>query len=518
MSELKKNSITSEEIHSQNKGISSLGFHGLLMLVGKNKHFLFGVPLLIAATVGIISSTSQPYYKSVSRVLPPQYNQYSATSLNKEFGGDSSFGNAAVALKNPSDLYVGILRSTTILNGVIFRLNLTQHYHLKVLDDLQSKLNAATEISVGKEGIISIYVEDKSSEMAAMIANAFVEELYALSLDFSQRESKRRAVFYEKVLSEAKEKLNKADFDLLEVEIRTGYSALKGQDEAIISAAANTAEQIAKRKVDLGSLLSYETDKNPDVIALRGEISNLENQLRDLKRGAFYQPEKPLNKALPQTDSEKSLKTKNSDSDVKTPTESGKAGYASPAKLGEVSIGQAPRALLEFNQKYREVDYWKKSIDLLGRYSELGSVDETRDISLVQWLDKAAPSHYKSKPNGKLAMIMTYAFSWLMCFFYLVFTKSMKMMRKNSPSFDKATQDLTDVWLPPKFRTKILFLVQILNVLKNAIARMLVRHMNRFFAYLKQSRLGRFVLNKRLKISNKLEQFIQYLNSKIDKK
>ena len=54
--------------------------------------------------------------------------------------------------------------------------------------------------------------------------------------------------------------------------------------------------------------------------------------------------------------------------------------------------------MLAHTRGQREVDYWENIVQLLGKFTELGKIDERRDMSLFQVLDWAVPPEFKSKP------------------------------------------------------------------------------------------------------------------------
>ena len=70
-------------------------------------------------------------------------------------------------LKNPNDMYVAMLRSRTVEDGMIDHFGLMQEYHKRYLSDARKKFeHYATVDGNGKDGLIHISVEDQRSRAA----------------------------------------------------------------------------------------------------------------------------------------------------------------------------------------------------------------------------------------------------------------------------------------------------------------------------------------------------------------
>jgi tyrosine-protein kinase Etk/Wzc len=342
----------------------------LLMPLAQAKEWLIGVPAFVCICVMCYAYFSAPYYRALTRILPPQYNQNTIQKGTMHLGGESVLGNSALNLKNPTDLFVGILRSRTILDAVITRNELLKHYQFNDLEKARQQLETLTRIDSGKDGIVEISVEDTQPERAAQLANAYVAELQAFSAELAKLEGQRRGDFYNKALNQAKAKLNEADEQLREVEQRTGFTRLKGQDEAILGAVKELEIQLANKEVELRTLLSYATEANPDVQLTRAEIANFKQKIQEAA-------------------GQKKITKSNA-----------------PNVQPFVSLAQAPDALMEHNQRKREVAYWENIVNILGQYAELGKMDETRDFSLFQVLDEALPPNKKSRPRNLFNLII----------------------------------------------------------------------------------------------------------------
>ena len=92
-------------------------------------------------------------------------------------GSLASAAGKDLGIKNPNDMYVGMLKSRPVADAIIRRFDLQKLYSQRDMTDTRKKLADHTEIVSEKEGFISIAVEDKQKKRAAEMANAYIEEL-----------------------------------------------------------------------------------------------------------------------------------------------------------------------------------------------------------------------------------------------------------------------------------------------------------------------------------------------------
>ncbi len=380
----------------------------LLLVLARRARILLAVPLGCALLTALVCKLSTPVFTATGRILPPQYNEATVSSLTSQLGGESQIGNSALTLKNPTDLFVGILGSRTIADAVIAKHHLADHYRETDPDKLRKELAKSTDIHAAKDGIISISVDDRDRDVAAELANAYVDEFYVYSQALARRESERRAEFYRRALIQAQAHLHDADLALTAVEKRTGLTRLGGQDSAIIQAAAELQAQISAREVQLRTMSAYATASNPDVQLIQRELANLRSELDRLRR--------------------------------QTPT--GTTQPDSSGRMPIVELGGAPDAYLTHVEKKRDVLYWEAIVALLGRYAELGQIDERRDMSLFQVLDLAVPPSVKAKPRTTVNMILTATGTEILTMIAVLVEAYIAERRNRSPEFTAQWREL----------------------------------------------------------------------------
>ena len=389
------------------------GMLPLLLTLARRGRLIVGMPFVCALVAVIYSLIAPPVYTATARILPPQYNENTVMAMQNQLGGESQLGNSALTLKNPTDLFVGILTSRTIVDAVIEANDLTRYYDEPEIGKARRELGAATRIRAAKDGIVSVSVQDTDREIAAAIANAYVDQFYLFSQSLARQQAARRAEFYAAALEAAQRELVAADVALARTEKLTGFTRLVGQDEAIVQSAAQLQARIAAREVQLKTMASYATETNPDYRLIGRELDNLRSELEALRAPSAV------------------------------------SGARSTSSEGPfVGLGDVPDALLAHARSKRDVGYWENIVMLLGRFRELGKIDERRDMSLFLILDRAIPPHDKSKPRTRVNAILAALGSGLACLIWVLAGAHIREQRAANKEFDCQWRELMTIVRP----------------------------------------------------------------------
>jgi tyrosine-protein kinase Etk/Wzc len=332
--------------------------------------------LIFWASVGgfvlgiLLVLTVAPTFTAKALILPPQQDQSSGNAFMGQFGALASMSGlgASLGIKNPVDLYIGMLSSQTVTDGIIKRFDLARIYHPKRYSDLRVLVTKKAKFVAGKDGMISISVSDKDPRTAAAMANAYVDELYHLNNRLAIGGASQKRLFYDQQLAQEKDKLADAEVALKKTEEATGVIAPLGQTENIIRQVAQLQAEITAREVQLDTLRTSSTEQNPDVVRLNSELTGLRGQLRDLESG--------------------SSSTKHAPGDI------------------FISTANVPQAGLEYIRKERDVKYHQFLFDLLARQYEAARIDEAKAAPVIQVVDPALAPDRKSAPFRALWAII----------------------------------------------------------------------------------------------------------------
>ncbi len=251
----------------------------ILIVLAKHKKMIAQATVLATVAALIISFVLPKMFTATTRILPPQQTQSSAVAMLAQLNPLAAGLGKDLGLKNPSDLFVTMLKSRTVEDSLIDKFDLRKVYGYKTYFDTREKLESRTSISAGKDGTIAISVEDRDAKRAAEIANAYVDELYKLTQTLAVTEASQRRLFFQKQLDTAKQDLAVAEASLRQTQEKTGLIQLDGQAKAIIEATAALKAQIAAREVELERVRLFATEQNPEYQGLTQELTSLRAQL-----------------------------------------------------------------------------------------------------------------------------------------------------------------------------------------------------------------------------------------------
>jgi uncharacterized protein involved in exopolysaccharide biosynthesis len=341
-----------------------LSLLGLLLALARHKRLVLGLPLA-ACLVALAAAFAMPkWYKATARILPPQQAQAGALALLGQLGVLGGNAGQALGLKNPSDTYVAMLRSRTIADRLVERFELKQLYDEALLDDARKALEDNTSIAAGRDGVIAVEVEDRDPARAARLANAYIEELRALSGELAVSEASQRRLFFEEQLRKSKGELARAEVELKKFTAASGLVNPQSQIGLSVAAAAALRAQIAAKEIQLASMRTFATENNPDMRRMVQELAGLRAELAKMEQSA----------------------------------DTGKGDILVP-------FGKAPEVGLEYVRLYRDVKYHETLFEVLARQYEIARIDEAKDAVLIQVLDAAVAPQRKSRPRRLLIVL-----------------------------------------------------------------------------------------------------------------
>jgi uncharacterized protein involved in exopolysaccharide biosynthesis len=357
------------------------------IVVARYKWHLLGIPFVAALLALGVTFFIPNSYVGRAVLMPPQQQQSSVAAMLGQLNAIPGVSGANLGLKNPNDLYVGILGSRTIADALIARFGLAALYDQSTQVDARAILDEHSDFLSGKDGLIVVEVVDRDPKRAADMANAYVEELEKLMSTLAITEAGQRRLFFEKQLTQAKDDLARAETSLKATQEKTGLVQIDEQGKAMIEAVATLRAQIVAREVEMASLQSYATESNPEMVKAQQELAGLRAQLRKLERGG------------------------GNAGDVFMPT------------------GKIPSAGLEYVRKFREVKYAETIFELMAKQYELAKVDESRDSASVQVVDRAVASDKKSGPRRGLICLVVAVVTGLLVFAWVLAVERAALLR-----------------------------------------------------------------------------------------
>lgn len=307
-----------------------------------------GIVGLVALGVSYLIA---PTFTGRASFLPPLQQQSSAAAMLQSVAGLG--GVAAMAgLKTPSDQFVALMKSVTVQDALVERFKLLDLYEREFKVDARKRLSSDTKFTAGRDGLIVVEVDAPDREVAAKIANAYVEELGKLMNRLTLTEAQQRRKFFEEKLAAARSALVLAERALHEGGV--GVSSLKSSPTAAVTAVAQLQAQVAAQEVRVASMRGYLSESAPDLRQAQLDLAALRAQLTKL-------------------------------------------AAANPVAMGAENAGYIDR--------YREFKYQETLFDLFARQYELARVDEAREGPAIQIVDVASPPEKKSRPKHLLIAV-----------------------------------------------------------------------------------------------------------------
>lgn len=339
----------------------------LLQTIVDNLRLLIIGPLVVGLAALGISFAVPPTFTATVKFLPPQQQQSAAASMLASLGGLGGLAGAAAGLKNPADQYLAFMKSNSVQDALIERFKLQERYDEDYKVDTRKELTSNTRASGGKDGLITVEIDDKDPKFAADLANAHVQELQKLLARLAVTEAQQRRAFFEKQLGQVKDKMIAAEQALRATGVSS--SVLKSNPTSALAAVAGLKAQVTAQEVKVGAMRGYLAETAPDFKQAMNELANLRTQL------AKQEKDEP-----------------------------------------SAAAGQG-----DYVAKFREFKYQETLFELFARQFEMAKVDESREGAVIQVLDAAQPPEKKSKPKKALiAIIATLAAGFALLLFVFI--------------------------------------------------------------------------------------------------
>jgi uncharacterized protein involved in exopolysaccharide biosynthesis len=337
----------------------------LLQTIVDNLRLLILGPLLVGLAALGISFAIAPTYTATVKFLPPQQQQSAAASMLASLGGLGGLAGAA-GIKNPADQYLAFMKSNSVQDALIERFKLQERYETKFKVDTRTALTGSTRATSGKDGLITVEIDDKDPKFAADLANAHVDELQKLLAKLAVTEAQQRRMFFEKQLGQVKDKMIAAEQALRATGV--SGSALKSNPTAAVAGVAALQAQVTAQEVRVGAMRGYLSESAPDFKQAMTELASLRAQLAKQEKDQ--------------------------------PAATGQGDYVA---------------------KFREFKYQETLFELFAKQFEMAKVDESREGAVIQVLDAAQPPEKKSKPKKALiAIIATLAAGFALLLFVFI--------------------------------------------------------------------------------------------------
>ena len=361
----------SNAVDSQNDEIDLLD---ILQVVADNLRLLIIGPLLAGLVALAITFAVKPTFTATTKFLPPLPGQGSAQMMLQSLGALGGLAGAATGIKNPNDQFIAFLGSVSVGNALIDRFKLMERYDVDLRVKALKELADISKFSSGKDGLITVDVDDTDPVFAAQLANAYLEEMGTLLKRLAITEAQYRRVFFEKQLVDTREKLTAAEQAIRASGVNR--SVLRQSPDISIRVLAELQGRIAGQEVKLANMRGFLSESSPDFKQALIEMGALRAQLAKVEAST-----------LP----------------------------------GESSSDDA-----NYITRYRNVKYFESLFDFFARQFEAAKTDEAREGAAIQVVDVALPPERKSKPKRAVVAIITMVVAMLLLLVFVALRQAFK--------------------------------------------------------------------------------------------
>jgi capsule polysaccharide export protein KpsE/RkpR len=287
-------------------------------------------------------------------------------------GGLGGVAGEFLGLKSTSDVFVGILSSRTVQDGLIQQFDLKKLYRDRRMADARKDLADHTGIAVDRKSqIISITVTDRNPQRAAAMAQAYVEELNRLVAELSTSSARSERIFLEGRLRAVNDDLEAAEKDFSQFASKNTAIDVKEQGKAMVEAAATLQGQLIAAQSQYEGLREIYTDNSPRVRTVKARLDELQRQLQKLGGKG----------------------------------ESTTIVSGQPGESLYPSIRKLPLLGVTYADLYRRTRIQETVLETLTKEYEIAKVQEAKEIPTVKVLDNADVPDKKSFPPRLLIMV-----------------------------------------------------------------------------------------------------------------
>lgn len=372
---------TGNNFDRQEEEIDLLDYVNIII---KRRRMILRNTLVAAFGVALISFFLPKAYTAKTTLLPPDDSD---TQGLRGLLADTpaSFLNLSGVPVSSSEIFVEILKSRTVAEGVLKanydydgeKKNLREIWDIDSKGSALSRLQSRTRISSNEQGVIEVAVEMRSPELAAQVANQFVQELDRVNQQKSLSKAKNSRLYIEEQLKNTEKSLKDASEALAKFQSQYKAVNLEEQTKIAIEKAGEIKGTIMAKEVQLQVALQMMKPNNPHIVRLQKELDELKKQFEHLQFGNSVAFEEQKDYFIPFSD--------------------------------------VPEVGRRYAELIREVKVQETVWQLLNQQYYTTKIQEARDTPTVQMLDEPVPPEKRSKPNRKLLVLvagfLTFTFS-----------------------------------------------------------------------------------------------------------
>lgn len=391
-------------------------FHPLDVILSllRYKRWLVICPLIAAVIAFAFVSTQLPRYSAMARLLPPKTKPNTATMLSQTGSlAGAGVGGVLEGQKPVVDMYLAILQSRAAAEFMDSNFDLRKRWGVSSIESVYGRLSSMSKIAPSPNGIINIEVEDSDPVWAARLANGYADALQYITQGLAVNEASKRRVFYEQQMNVSLQQLTVAEMSLRKIQQETGVLNLDPQIQMAIQESNRLRTAIASKETELASMEAFATERNADYLRLQHEIDALKNQLEQWRRPVKASDDVAL----------------------------------------QASEGLLPEISMEYVKHVREVKNLELVYELFLKELQLTRIDQVKDATTVELLDKAIPPSTPSYPKKKRTIAIASLIGFLIAMVSILIYELTVVALKNEVNMSRVRMIREALrWSPPSVR------------------------------------------------------------------
>lgn len=391
-------------------------FHPLDVILSllRYKRWLVICPLIAAVIAFAFVSTQLPRYSAMARLLPPKTKPNAATMLSQTGSlAGAGVGGVLEGQKPVVDMYLAILQSRAAAEFMDSNFDLRKRWGVSSIESVYGRLSSMSKIAPSPNGIINIEIEDSDPVWAARLANGYADALQYITQGLAVNEASKRRVFYEQQMNVSLQQLTVAEMSLRKIQQETGVLNLDPQIQMAIQESNRLRTAIASKETELASMEAFATERNADYLRLQHEIDALKNQLEQWRRPVKASDDVAL----------------------------------------QASEGLLPEISMEYVKHVREVKNLELVYELFLKELQLTRIDQVKDATTVELLDKAIPPSTPSYPKKKRTIAIASLIGFLIAMVSILIYELTVVALKNEVNMSRVRMIREALrWSPPSVR------------------------------------------------------------------
>ena len=337
------------------------------------------VATVTLATAGI-SLILPEAYRARTVIYPPQESQ-------DMFGLSALLGNLPMGLLgggqgsvSPTE-FVPVIQSERVAEAIVRRFNLAERYAPENREELLQMVAERLEVELSREQFLTVSYEDETPELAADIANAFVEELNRTLQERRLKQKSSFRVYMEKRMDEAKRNMLESERLYGQFQQEHMVIDLETQAKAQIESSGRMISDLAERIVQREVAASMLEPDHP-------KLNQLDLEIAAVKAA--------LDRVLMET--------------------SPPPGGGMDGKLPDIFIPfrEVPDLGLQSLQFMRDMKIQNAIYQFVLQEYEKARFEEETELAIVVVLDPAVPPETRSRPRRTVMVALAFGLSLML--------------------------------------------------------------------------------------------------------